>query len=194
MTGTYGWTKGAVHELIARNLAKDEGLLADSESIVVTVGWQEAMFLVLRAFNAGTSRIPMVKAVDGRRRAIYLGSFAKSVMPGARIGYVVADQLVGDGSGTFWSFADELSQLKSMLTVNTSPTSQAVVGGRLLKHLARQHHLLWTPMHHLYGGTGGHYQLRQPVVRLTSAQIDLGLDRLASLVDEAVRQGGKRPA
>src|SRR6185503_387035 len=41
----YGRTKGIVHELVAANLAADEGIEVDPESIVVTVGCQEAMFL-----------------------------------------------------------------------------------------------------------------------------------------------------
>ena len=35
--------------LVARNLVADEGITIDLESIVITVGCQEAMFLVLRA-------------------------------------------------------------------------------------------------------------------------------------------------
>src|SRR3954454_12855868 len=42
----YGRTKGVVHGLIAANLARDEGMSVDPEAIVVTVGCQEAMFLV----------------------------------------------------------------------------------------------------------------------------------------------------
>src|SRR3954470_24899339 len=38
----YGRTKGIIHELLARNLARDEGVDVDPESIVVTVGCQEA--------------------------------------------------------------------------------------------------------------------------------------------------------
>src|ERR1022692_1525982 len=48
----YGRTKGIVHELIARHLQIDEGISADPESIVVTVGFQEAVFAVLRALRA----------------------------------------------------------------------------------------------------------------------------------------------
>ncbi|MFC0548228.1 aminotransferase-like domain-containing protein [Kutzneria chonburiensis] len=228
----YGRTKGIVHELVARNLAVDERMHVDPESIVVTVGCQEAMFLVLRAlrataddvilavsptyvgvtgaarlvdmpvlpvregpagidlddlaaqvraaraaglrpracylvpefanpsgvsltletrlrlldlaeeldilllednpyglFHDGSGRPPTLKALDSRRRVVYLGSFAKTAVPGARVGYVVADQLVDNGS----LFADELSKLKSMVTVNTSPIAQAVVAGRLLR-------------------------------------------------------------
>ncbi|WP_432882130.1 PLP-dependent aminotransferase family protein [Kribbella sp. CA-245084] len=75
----------------------------------------------------GHQRMPTLKSLDTSRRVVYLGSFAKTGLPGARVGYVVADQTVGTGL-----LADELSKLKSMLTVNTSPVAQAVVGGKLL--------------------------------------------------------------
>jgi (S)-3,5-dihydroxyphenylglycine transaminase len=233
----YGRTKGIVHELIAANLAADEGIEVDPESIVVTVGCQEAMFLILRALRRGpqdllltvaptyvgltgaarlvdlpvwqvasgpdgvdladlTSQLrraraaglrpracylmpdfanpsglsmsvsarhavlelaaaenllllednpyglfghtdqprpPTCKSLDRRRSVVYLGSFAKTAMPGVRVGYLVADQQVAttDGSSLL---ADELSKLKSMLTVNTSPITQAIVGGKLLEN------------------------------------------------------------
>ncbi|MEV4120226.1 PLP-dependent aminotransferase family protein [Micromonospora sp. NPDC049645] len=234
----YGRTKGIVHHLIARNLAVDEQITVDPEAVVVTVGCQEAMFLVLRALRAGPTdvllavaptyvgltgaarlvdlpvwpvaggssgvdladltlqvrraraaglrprgcylmpdfanpsgvsidtahrrrllevaaeedllllednpyglfhlddgpRPPTLKALDTERRVIYLGSFAKTVLPGARVGYVVADQRVAGADGQIGPFADHLAMIKSMVTVNTSPIAQAVIGGRLLEH------------------------------------------------------------
>jgi len=234
----YGRTKGIITELIARNLELDEQLSVDHEAIVVTVGCQEAMYLVLRALRADPSdvlftvaptyvgltgaarlaelpvwpveggadgidladltsklgqarsaglrpralyvmpdfanpsglsmslahrrrllevaagenllllednpyglfpqelsdRQPTLKALDQRRQVVYLGSFAKSALPGARVGYLVADQVVRDRNGNAGLFADELAKVKSMLTVNTSPISQAVVAGKLLEH------------------------------------------------------------
>ncbi|MGZ3118332.1 aminotransferase-like domain-containing protein [Streptomyces sp. H62] len=233
----YGRTKGIVHELVARHLEVDEGIVVDPEAVVVTVGCQEAMFLVLRAlrsderdvvltvspryvgltgaaalvdmpvlevdggprgvdlesltavvrdararglrpracylvtdfsnpsgvsldletrhalldlaeredllllednpygyFSADGVRLPTLKALDERRRVIYLGSFAKTGLPGARIGYVVADQSVADAGGLVGPLADQLSKIKSMVTVNTSPIAQAVIGGKLLAH------------------------------------------------------------
>ncbi|MGI8665182.1 MAG: PLP-dependent aminotransferase family protein [Jatrophihabitans sp.] len=232
----YGRTKGIVHGLIADNLLQDEGIEVDPESIVVTVGCQEAMFLVLRALRRGPAdvllavtptyvgltgaarlvelpvlpvaggpagvdeadlldqlgraraaglrpracyvmpdfanpsglsmdvasrrrllelaaaedilllednpyglfphadepRQPTLKALDERRTVVYLGSFAKTALPGARVGYLVADQTVLDSSGRISLLADQLSKIKSMLTVNTSPITQAIVGGKLL--------------------------------------------------------------
>ncbi|MFJ5269880.1 PLP-dependent aminotransferase family protein [Streptomyces sp. NPDC088358] len=346
----YGRTKGVIHDLVAKNLAVDEGFEPDPESVVITVGCQEAMFLVLRAlrtddrdvvlavsptyvgltgaaqladlpvlpvragdhgvdledlartvrqaradglrpracyvipdfsnplgvsldldtrrrlldlaeeldllllednpyglFPAGSARLPTLKALDTRRRVVYFGSFAKSAMPGARVGYVVADQLVTDDTGRrLGLLADQLAKVKSMLTVNTSPLAQAVVAGKLLEsdyslarantrqaelyrgnlqlmlrglaerfppgsgvtwntpgggfflvltvpfrtddalleHSARQHRVIWTPMHHFYAGRRHTHQIRLSFSLLQPQQIRAGLDGLAALVRE----------
>jgi len=234
----YGRTKGIIHKLLARHLWLDERIDVDPETIVVTVGCQEAMFLVLHALCAskddivlavspsyvgltgaarlagcevwpvrenehgvdlehfvmqvaaarsqgkrprafylvpdfanpsglsldlGTrksllslaeqqgilllednpyglfqaddgSRVPTLKALDTTRRVVYLGSLAKTCFPGARVGFVVADQRVAAGNQRTELLADELSKIKSMLTVNTPPLAQAIAGGRLLEH------------------------------------------------------------
>jgi (S)-3,5-dihydroxyphenylglycine transaminase len=229
----YGRTKGVIHDLIARHLLVDEGIEADPEHLVVTVGCQEALYLTLRALRrdehdvllavapsyvgvhgaAGLVDMPVVpvrdsaegvdlddltaviadvrsrglnpracyvipdfanpsgirmgrdarrrllriaadqnllllednpyglfgdpagpptlKSMDTVARVVYLGSFAKTGLPGARVGYVLADQRVGNAGGTL---ADQLAKVKSMLTVNTSPIAQAVIGGKLLAH------------------------------------------------------------
>ncbi len=80
------------------------------------------------------SHLPTLKALDTSRQVIYLGSFAKTGFPGARVGYVVADQRVAAADGSVSLLADELAKIKSMVTVNTSPVAQAVVGGKLLQH------------------------------------------------------------
>ena len=76
---------------------------------------------------------PTIKALDEQARVVYLGSFAKTGLPGARVGYVIADQQVAS-PGTTSLLADQLGKLKSLLTVNTSPLAQAVIGGKLLEH------------------------------------------------------------
>jgi (S)-3,5-dihydroxyphenylglycine transaminase len=230
----YGPTAGRIRELIADSLRADENIDVGPESIVVTVGCQEAMFLVLRALiadpgdvllvsspcyvgitgaarlldieptpvqeregglccadleaaisaerargrrprafyivpdhsnPAGTTmpvktrrellslarrqdifiledspyrmvspgpRLPTLKSLDRYRRVIHLGSFSKSAFPGARLGFAVADQLVDDATGGTSPLASELAKIKSMVTVNTSPVSQAIVAGMLL--------------------------------------------------------------
>ncbi|MFH8350206.1 PLP-dependent aminotransferase family protein [Streptomyces sp. NPDC018045] len=233
----YGPTKGIIAELVCGHLAKDQCIEVPIQSIVITAGCQEALFLALRALKAtsedivlavsptyvglaGAARLsempvwpvrsgplgidlddldrqvatarhdglrpralyvipdsanptgismdartrralltrasqhgllvledsaysvyagptlaPSLKSLDTGRTVIQLGSFAKTSIAGARVGYVVADQLTSSGpDGATGLLADHLSVLKSMLTVNTSPIAQAVVGGSLLDH------------------------------------------------------------
>lgn len=337
----YGATKGVITDLVARNLAEDENINVTPESVVVTVGCQEAMFLVLRALRAddrdvllapvptyvgltgaalmadtpvwavrstdagidpddlvhqlkraddagkrvracyvtpdfanptgtsmdlaarrrlldvaaahgilliednayglfGSDHVPTLKALDDSANVIYLGSFAKTGIPGARVGYLVADQHLAEGG----LLADMLSKLKSMLTVNTAPIAQAVIAGKLLlndcslsmantreidiyqrnlrltlsaltrtlatrpevawnaptggffitvtvpfvvddellKHAARDYGVLFTPMHHFYGGNGGFHQLRLSISLLTPELIEEGVSRLAAFI------------
>ncbi|HZH13429.1 MAG TPA: PLP-dependent aminotransferase family protein [Archangium sp.] len=56
----YGRTNGQIHGLIARMLEKDEGIKAAPESIVVTVGCQEGMFISLRALFAKPTDVLLV--------------------------------------------------------------------------------------------------------------------------------------
>lgn len=230
----YGPTAGHVRELIAASLRVDEGIDVPAESIVVTVGCQEAMVLVLRALfpepgdsllvaspcyvgitgaarlldipvtgvedepggipadvleaailaertrgrrprafyvvpdhsnPSGTtmsaqrrsdllelaarhdifvledspyrwvspgSQLPTLKSLDRQRRVVHLGSYSKTAFPGARVGFVVADQRVVRADGGTNLLADELAKIKSMVTVNTPTLSQAVVGGMLV--------------------------------------------------------------
>ncbi|MFC8429221.1 aminotransferase class I/II-fold pyridoxal phosphate-dependent enzyme [Streptomyces sp. NPDC057253] len=99
-------------------LASREGilLLEDSPYRLVSPGQQ----------------LPTLKSLDHDRRVIHLGSFSKTLFPGARVGFVVADQKVVDDKGGTGLLADELTKIKSMVTVNTSPVAQAVVAGMLL--------------------------------------------------------------
>src|SRR5580700_2016131 len=53
----YGRTKGQIHGLIAETVANDEGIAVPPESVVVTVGAQEGMFLLLRALMAGPADV-----------------------------------------------------------------------------------------------------------------------------------------
>lgn len=76
---------------------------------------------------------PTLKALDSEGRVVYLGSFAKSCFPGARVGFLVADQTVVGADGSRTLLAEELSTVKSLLTVNTSPVAQAVIGGYLVE-------------------------------------------------------------
>lgn len=83
-------------------------------------------------FCYDTEPMPSLKSLEGGKRVIYLGSFAKTVFPGLRMGYVVAGQRVAVATGASASLADEMSKAKSLLSVNTPALMQAVVGGLLL--------------------------------------------------------------
>lgn len=235
----YGPTAGQIRELIAGSLREDDGIDVPAESIVVTVGCQEAMLLVLRALirspqdvflvsspcyvgitgaaalldvavtaveeredgfccadlehgiraerangrrprafyvvpdhsnPAGTTmpmetrrqllelaarqdilivedspyrmvspgpHLPTLKSLDRQRRVLHIGSFSKTAFPGARVGFAVADQIVADPTGHTNLLADELAKIKSMVTVNTPPLSQAVIAGMLLTSQGR---------------------------------------------------------
>nr|AGS49762.1 alpha-aminoadipate aminotransferase [uncultured bacterium esnapd15] len=230
----YGPTAGQIREIIADSLRRDEGIDVPAESIVVTVGAQEAMMLVVRALIRDSEDVLLVsspcyvgitgvarlldvtlgpvaesaegfsmdnleaairaeraagrrprafylvpdhanpsgstlseadrtelldlaaredlliledtpyrlvspgepvrtlKALDRRRSVVHLGSYSKTIFPGARVGFAVADQTVVGDDSRAGLLADELSRIKSMVTVNTSSLSQAVVAGALL--------------------------------------------------------------
>jgi (S)-3,5-dihydroxyphenylglycine transaminase len=85
-------------------------------------------------FPLGEGRLPTLKSLDTRRRVVHLGSLSKSVFPGVRIGFAVADQPIRRPDGDPVLLADVLAKAKSMVTVNTAPLSQAVAGGWLVEH------------------------------------------------------------
>ncbi|MER5889494.1 PLP-dependent aminotransferase family protein [Streptomyces sp. NPDC001941] len=81
------------------------------------------------------TELPALKALDTERRVVHIGTFAKVCFPGARVGYAVADQRVGTGHGSGEvTLAGELARLKTAVTVNTPPLSQALIAGMLLEH------------------------------------------------------------
>jgi (S)-3,5-dihydroxyphenylglycine transaminase len=88
-------------------------------------------------FGRDDAARPTLKSLDTDRRVIYLGSFAKTCFPGARVGYVLADQPVRWPDGTVTLLADELAKIKSMTTVNTPSLTQAAIGGLLVRNGCR---------------------------------------------------------
>ncbi|MAU01232.1 MAG: GntR family transcriptional regulator [Anaerolineaceae bacterium] len=75
---------------------------------------------------------PAIKALDPMGQVIYVGTFSKMLMPGLRLGYVVAD-------GPLFG---RLVQLKQVTDLNSSPLIQHVVNdyisvGRYQSHLRR---------------------------------------------------------
>jgi (S)-3,5-dihydroxyphenylglycine transaminase len=69
-------------------------------------------------------RLPTLKSLDTAGTVIYIGSFSKTLFPALRLGYLVADQRVAGRDA--W-LAQELSRVKSLITVNTPSLTQALV-------------------------------------------------------------------
>lgn len=65
-----------------------------------------------------------------------------------------------------------------------------VADDAMLEYSAAEFGVLWTPMHHFYGGTGGFHQVRLSFSVLTPEEIALGVSRLGALVAD---QRAKRP-
>ncbi|MBR7826381.1 PLP-dependent aminotransferase family protein [Actinospica sp. MGRD01-02] len=82
--------------------------------------------------TGAAARLPMLKALDESGCVIQLGTYSKTVFPGARVGYVLADQEVRGPGGEIRLLAEDLAKIKSMITVNTSSLSQAIAAGALL--------------------------------------------------------------
>ena len=71
--------------------------------------------------------------MDRYNRVIYVGSFAKSLFPGLRIGLIAADQYVENEAGVSVALIDEMVKVKAHLTNNTPTINQAMLGGLLLE-------------------------------------------------------------
>ncbi|MGW2233305.1 aminotransferase-like domain-containing protein [Streptomyces sp. NPDC001759] len=64
----------------------------------------------------------------------------------------------------------------------------------MLEYSASKFGVLWTPMHHFYGGTSGFHQARLSFSVLTSEEIALGVERLGELVRDQRVKRPVRPA
>lgn len=84
-----------------------------------------------RYFRYEGQDIPSLKALDNSANVIQMGTFAKTVCPGLRIGYLIADQqfVLNDKPA---SLMEEFVKVKSYTSVNTSQVAQAMLGGILL--------------------------------------------------------------
>jgi (S)-3,5-dihydroxyphenylglycine transaminase len=102
------------------DLAQEEGMLL----------WEDNPYGM---FSYDGPPLPTLKALDRHGVVIYMGSFSKTLFPGLRLGYLVADQTVVLPSGKRVPLAAELSKVKSLTTVNTSTVVQAIAGGILLE-------------------------------------------------------------
>ncbi len=88
-------------------------------------------------FSYDQDPMPTLKALDRVEEpvVVYLGSFSKTLFPGLRLGYLVADQRVcSSGGAEAGLLAEELSRVKSLTAVNTPPLAQAIAGGILQRN------------------------------------------------------------
>jgi (S)-3,5-dihydroxyphenylglycine transaminase len=102
------------------DLAREHGMLV----------WEDNPYGM---FSYDGPPLPTLKALDEHGMVVYMGSFSKTLFPGLRLGYLVADQTVVLPSGERRLLAAELSKIKSLTTVNTSTVIQAIAGGILLE-------------------------------------------------------------
>lgn len=124
---------------IAPDHANPSGTVTDQATRIRLLELAERHDLILLedtayGFTTAPERgITPLKALDTAGRVVCIGTFAKVCLPGARVGYVLADQTVRAPDGSTRTLARELARLKNMVTVNTSPICQALVGGMLVE-------------------------------------------------------------
>jgi (S)-3,5-dihydroxyphenylglycine transaminase len=80
-------------------------------------------------------QLPTLKSMDRTHVVVHVGSFSKIAAPGLRVGFIIADQRItgtvpGDSPAML---AGEMAKIKSVLSVNTSPICQAILGGMLIE-------------------------------------------------------------
>jgi (S)-3,5-dihydroxyphenylglycine transaminase len=125
---------------VAPDFANPSGAVLSRQTRVRLLGLaEEHDFFVLEdnayGFTAPSGqRQPALKALGNSGRVIHIATFAKIGAPGARVGFLIADQAVVGADGATSTLASKIALVKSMVTVNTSPICQAIVGGLLLTH------------------------------------------------------------
>jgi len=87
---------------------------------------------VYNYFCYEAEKLPTLKSLPGGERVIFISSFSKTIYPGLRVGFAVVDQMVTHEDRSPTPLSYELSKFKSMISVNTSSISQAIVGGILI--------------------------------------------------------------
>lgn len=123
-----------------------------------------------RTFRYEDGKLPSVKSLDSEHIVLYVGSVSSMLFPGVRLGFLVADQLSKTGK----MLAKELCKVKSLLTINTSPLLQGLVGGILLANGGSLQHLVLPKIKALYqnrnvmlGSLADYFSDMQGLVRWT---------------------------
>jgi (S)-3,5-dihydroxyphenylglycine transaminase len=84
-------------------------------------------------FRYEGEKIPTLMALDKDATVTYMCSFAKTLCPGLRVGFLAGKQVLTQESGAT-GMIKELSKVKSLISCNTSPILQAAAGAVLLAH------------------------------------------------------------
>ncbi|MBJ7311026.1 PLP-dependent aminotransferase family protein [Rugamonas sp. CCM 8940] len=71
-------------------------------------------------------------ALDQAGCVVYLGTYSKTICPALRVGFAIFPKQLGGSAERTQALMHKISQIKSLLTCNTSQVSQAIVGGLLL--------------------------------------------------------------
>jgi len=87
---------------------------------------------VYNSFTYLQKKHPTLKSLDRYQRVIYVGSYAKSLFPGLRIGLIGADQKIENEAGNIVPLIDEMVKVKAQITNNTPTINQAILAGVLL--------------------------------------------------------------
>ncbi len=123
---------------VAPDHANPSGTLLDIDTrrMLLDLAQEHDFYLIEDSAYAftGDRSAPPLKALDTDGRVILVGTFAKMCLPGARVGFAVADQPVTNSDSGTQPLATHLATAKTMVTVNTAPLCQAVIGGMLLEH------------------------------------------------------------
>ncbi|MBD2813641.1 PLP-dependent aminotransferase family protein [Xenorhabdus sp. Flor] len=86
-----------------------------------------------RLFNYTHNQPPTLLALDQHAVVIHIGSFAKTLCPGVRVGYLICSTPVKRGERTT-PLIDDMTRVKSFISVNTGQIAQAIAGGFLLEN------------------------------------------------------------
>jgi len=122
---------------VAPDFANPSGLLMDlrSREALLNLANVENFLIIEDSAYSFTLpdhlNLPSLKSLDRSKRVIYIGTFSKICLPGVRVGFALADQHIQTPLGNRL-LSQELASLKNMVSVNTSPICQAIVGGLLL--------------------------------------------------------------
>lgn len=95
------------------DLAKEEGLTILEDS-------------AYRLFNYDGAREPSLFSLDGGLHVVHMVSFSKTFMPGLRLGFTVRGKASVDSS-----VLDQVTAIKSFVSVLTAPMAQAMLAGFL---------------------------------------------------------------